>query len=41
MTRKRYTEESMLEVVKQITERCHSVVDVTASFAAIEKDVPN
>ena len=41
MTSKRYTEESKVEVIKQVTERGHSGVDVTASFAAIEKDVPN
>jgi hypothetical protein len=41
MTSKRYTEESMLEVVKQVTVRGHSGVDVTAIFAAIEQDVPN
>lgn len=41
MTSKRYTEESRVEVVKQVMERGHSVVDVTASFAEIEKDVPN
>jgi transposase-like protein len=41
MTRKRYTEESKLEVVKQVTERGHSVVNVTAIFAEIEKEVPN
>jgi hypothetical protein len=41
MTSKRYTEESMLEVVKQVTERGHTIADMTASFAATEKDVPN